>query len=185
LSARIEPEGKFILALSILLTIFSEFPDAVVAWDTIDFARLVLLASEDFGAQLIHLIQRPDKDWERSVFPDSGRSERAALLFLSLSLAMNEAMYSEHFGAVLKICRNQIESAIEPLMAAACSSMLDIVKAPIKFGAPLDALIGPMLAALAANAARAPAAVIALPIHLLIQASSASAIHREGSRRTD
>jgi hypothetical protein len=36
-----------------------------------------------------------------------------------------------------------------------CNSILDIVKAPIKFGAPLDALIGPMLAALAANPARA------------------------------
>jgi hypothetical protein len=112
------------------------------------------------------------------VFPDSDRSERAALalalLVLSLSLAMNEAMDCEYFGAVLEICRNQIE----PLITAACSSMLDIVKAPIKFGAPLDALIRPMLAAFTANAARAPAAIvtlrtivfkIALPVPKLIE----------------
>jgi hypothetical protein len=47
---------NFILALSILLTIFTESPNAVVDWDTIDFAQPVLLASSDFGAQLIDLL---------------------------------------------------------------------------------------------------------------------------------
>jgi hypothetical protein len=124
----------------------------------------VLLAGEDIGAQLTDSIQRLSKDWERSAVPSSDRSERAALALrvLSLSLAMNEAVYRKHFGAVLEICRNQIESPIKPLTAAACSSMLDIVKTSIKFGAPLNALIGPMLAAPMANPARAPAAVIVL-----------------------
>jgi hypothetical protein len=43
---------NFILALSILLMIFTEFPNAVIDWDTINFARLVLLASDDFRMQL-------------------------------------------------------------------------------------------------------------------------------------
>jgi hypothetical protein len=71
---------------------------------------------------------------------------------------MNKAVDCEHFGAVLEICRNPIEL----FMAAACSSMLDIVKAPIKFGAPLDALIEPMLAALAANPAHTLVAGVTL-----------------------
>jgi hypothetical protein len=98
------------------------------------------------------------------VFLDNDRSECAvlALLVLSFSLVMNEVIDCEHFGVVLEICRNMLELPIEPLMAAACSSMLDIVKMPIKFGAPLDALIGSMFAALAANAARASAVVVAL-----------------------
>jgi hypothetical protein len=49
-------------------------------------------------------------------------------------------------------------------MAAACNSMLDIIEVSIKFGALLDVLIRPMLAALAANPAHIPAAVIALHI---------------------
>jgi hypothetical protein len=165
LSARIESEGNFILALSILLTIFTEFPNTVIAWNTIDFARLVLPTSENFGEQLAHSIQRPDKDWERSVFLDSDRSEctALALLVFSLSLAMNKAVDCEHFRAVLKICRNQIEFPIEPLMAAACNLMLDIVKMSIKFSVPLNALIRPMLTALTASAGRAPTAVVALP----------------------
>jgi hypothetical protein len=144
--------------------ILTEFPNAVVDWNIIDFARLVVLASEDFGAQLTHSIQWPYKDCERSVFPDNNRSEPAALaLFvLSVSLAMNEAVDGEHFGAVLETCRNQIESPIGLLMAAVHSSMLDIVKTSIKFGTPLNALIEPLLAALTANAARAPTAVVAL-----------------------
>jgi hypothetical protein len=54
LSARIESKGNFILALSILLTIFIEFANSAFDWNTIDFARLVLFASEDFGAQLTY-----------------------------------------------------------------------------------------------------------------------------------
>jgi hypothetical protein len=98
------------------------------------------------------------------VFQDSDQSERAALaLFvLSLSLAMNEAIDCENFRVVFEICRNQIESPIETLKAAACSSVLGIVKTSIKFGAPLNALIGPMLAALVANRARVPAAIVAM-----------------------
>jgi hypothetical protein len=61
---------------------------------------------------------------------------------------------------VLEICWIQIESLFEPLMAAAWSSMLDVVKTSIKFGAPLTALIGPMVEALAANAARAAVVVL-------------------------
>jgi hypothetical protein len=110
------------------------------------------------------LIQRPDKDWQLSVFSESHRSERAALalLVLPLSLAMNKAVDFEHFETVLETCWNQIESPIKTFMAAVFSSMFDIIKAAIKFSTLLNALSGPMPAALAANTVRAPAAVVAL-----------------------
>jgi hypothetical protein len=74
---------------------------------------------------------------------------------------MNEALYHTHFETVLEICQSQI-SSIGPLVSAACNSMLDIIKASLKYGAPVGHLIGPMLVSLAGTASGEPTAVVAL-----------------------
>jgi hypothetical protein len=158
LRSQTQSEEHLIAMLSILKTIFTDYPDAIVDWETIDFPRFIELASEDLSEQFKIKLSGPPDSWDDGVsFDRHCECSALTLRVLSLSLIMNEANFRNYSQAVLQICSRQIEWEFHTNNTEACHAMFDIVRASAKFRDVSEDLLNQALSSLSSFAVIADA----------------------------